>query len=136
VDWFLLDTSIWIHVLRRNTPPAIGSRFAELLRSKRAAINELVRLEILVGYKTEGELNRVSVELDGLRLLALSKHIWSAAAILNLHLRSVGITATIADLLIAATAIEHNAVLVHQDSDFDRIAQHSDLRAESFVGVA
>jgi predicted nucleic acid-binding protein len=114
----------------------IGNRFSELLRSKRSAINEIVRLEVLVGYKTEAELNRVRIELAGLQLLELAESTWRFAASLSLHLRSVGVTTTIPDLLIAATAIENNAVLVHLDSDFDRIAQHSELRVESFVGVA
>ncbi len=133
---FLLDTSFWIPVLRRNTPQVIGNRFSELVRSKRAAINEIVRLEVLVGYKTEAELNRVRIELAGLQLLELAESTWRSAASLSLHLRSVGVTTTIPDLLIAATAIENNAVLVHMDSDFDRIAQHSDLLVETFVGVA
>jgi predicted nucleic acid-binding protein len=43
------------------------------------------------------------------------------------------LTCLTADLIIAASAMEHEAVLVHSDADFDRIAANSGLRAESLA---
>lgn len=132
---YLLDSSIWITVLRRNPPQAIAHRFNDLMGSSRAVINEVVRLEILMGYGTEAELNRVQGRLAGMPLFRLAESTWALAARLNLQLRSAGVTTSLPDFLIAATAIENSAVLVHMDSDFDRIARHSILKVESFVGV-
>jgi predicted nucleic acid-binding protein len=133
---YLLDSSIWITVLRSRPPEAIARRFSDLVRSGHAAINEVVRLEILIGFGTETEMERVRRVLSGMQFLRLAESTWGLAATLNLQLRGVGVTIALPDLLIAASAIEHNSILIHQDSDFDRIAQHSGLRVESFVGVA
>jgi predicted nucleic acid-binding protein len=50
------------------------------------------------------------------------------AARLYLTCRADGITVASVDCLIAATAIAHDAMLVHDDSDFDLIAQVMPLK--------
>jgi predicted nucleic acid-binding protein len=52
-----------------------------------------------------------------------------SSAKLFFDLRKKGVTIRKStDCLIAQIAIDNNALLVHNDSDFDLIAQHSELR--------
>lgn len=132
---FLLDSSFVIPSLRRRPPQAIGDRFVELVSARNAAINGLVRLEVLLGCRTEEVLEATRYNLGALRLVETAAETWDAAAQLGFALARQGVGVAIPDLVIAASAIEHSAVLVHADSDFDLIAQHSDLKVESYVGA-
>jgi len=132
-DVFLQDTSFWILANRRRGPEDARARFRELLATGQLAINEMVRLEILLGYKTRDDVSLISDELESLRLLPTSRDVWNGAERLGFDLQRAGVRSLIPDLVIAATAIHHNATLLHADSDFERIAQHSDLRTESHL---
>jgi predicted nucleic acid-binding protein len=130
---YLVDSSIWIRILRRRAYANLQEMVIPHLMSGNAAVNKVVRTEVLVGARDEREYGAFAWQLDTLTDLAIGDSTWSNAAELGYRLRRVGFTTGIPDLLIAASAIEHDAVLMHADSDFDRIAQHSDLRVESYV---
>jgi predicted nucleic acid-binding protein len=132
---FLLDSSIVVQAFRRHPAPAIADRFRELVGKKQAAVNGIVRLEVLLGYKTEDLLEAARIDLEALRQLPITENTWTGAARLGFDLARRGIIVKVPDLIIAASAIEHGAVLVHADSDFDRIASHSTLRVESYAAV-
>ena len=68
-----------------------------------------------------------------LQLLPLSDKIYDDAAHLGYRLRRSGVTVPVVDLVVAAAAMEHNAVVVHLDSDYELIARHSTLRTESHL---
>lgn len=44
-----------------------------------------------------------------------------------MHLELVGLVVHEYDHLIAATAEDHGAAILHHDADFDRLAVHTDL---------
>lgn len=132
----LVDSSIWIPVHRRKPPARLESRLRDLLRLRSAAVNEQIELEILIAYHDRSESERVRDDLQGLVHLSIVRRTWDLAANLGFDLRRLGIVVATPDLLIAASAIEHDAVLVHADSDFDRIGANSDLRVESYAGAA
>lgn len=99
-----------------------------------AAINEVVELELLLGHRDEGERNRIQDALKGLLMLGLSRDTWGVAAEFGTGLLRNGQPLPIPDLLIASSAIEHDAVLVHADSDFDRVARTTGrFKVESFL---
>lgn len=130
---YLLDTSFLVAFLRRNAPPRVLTRTTELVTEGLAAISGMVRMEILVGCRAPDDYDRVSARLGALSALEMDDETWHLGGRLGFDLRRAGVTIGVADLSIAATAIRHDAVLVHMDSDFERIARHSNLRTESYL---
>lgn len=132
-DLYLIDTSVWVLVLRRRPPPQLAERVRSLIDADAAAFNEMVRLEILVGCRERREFEMMASLLEGLVRLPIGEATWGRAAELGFDLRRRGVIASTPDLIIAASALEGEAVLLHADSDFDRIAAPSGLRVESYV---
>jgi len=130
---YLIDTSAWLWALRGDPVPAIQERLDDLLASREAAITGMVQLEVLSGKKTVAEWDDLAAELGSLRQLHTRPGTWLQAARLGSNLRRQGLTLPNADILIAAVAIENGATLVHADVHFERIAQHSELKTESYV---
>jgi predicted nucleic acid-binding protein len=130
---FLVDSSIHITVLRRNPPPQLVTRLRELLRQNEAAINEIIRLEVLAGCRTQDQFELISTQLLGFPAMAIDDRVWKAAATLDFDLRRAGLVIGLPDLIIASTATTYGATLIHADSDFERIAQHSALKTESYA---
>ncbi len=118
---------------RRDPPVAVAQRVEELIRERLAASNSVVELELVIGCRTPDETSQVRTNLAGLRDLQILRATWNRAASLGFELRRKGVTASVPDLLIATSAIEYDAVLLHADGDFDDIARHSDLRVESYA---
>lgn len=111
----------------------MASRVDEILQQGSAATNGLIRLEIVSGARNEREFEDYSETLNALIQLAIDDRTWAQAARLGYRLRRQGLTVHSPDLIVAACALEHAAVLVHADADFDRIAANSGLAVESFA---
>ncbi|MGH8103449.1 MAG: type II toxin-antitoxin system VapC family toxin [bacterium] len=129
----VIDSSVWIQVLRRGSSYAQLARVEELLETDRAATVPVIRVELLQGAKDEPEYNRLRGRLDLLPTIEVTETVWEQAEKLAFLLRRRGLSPAIGDLLIAAATMSAGAGLVHADSDFDTIARHSRLRVESFV---
>ena len=132
----LIDTSAWIPLFRRNHPagPRLRTRVSELQAGGQAATTEPITLELLRGARDTSDYQQLAALLGGLTLLPITPERWREAAQLGFQLRRQhGITVASVDLLVAAVAIAHRAVLVHRDSDFDLIARHLPLTVESHV---
>lgn len=126
----LLDTSALIEFLNRTGSPADTAIEALIVNSADVAISEIVLTEVLQGIKNEREYREVRTSLLALPVLALKDHnSYIQAADLYRKCRTKGLTirSTI-DLLIAQTAIENNAELLHSDRDFEAIASVSSLK--------
>jgi hypothetical protein len=132
---FLLDSSVWIRVFRRPPDRRIEQRVREVVRGRSAASNGVIRIELAAGAKSEREYLDTCETVDALTELPLRSTTVERACRLGYDLRRKGITASTPDLIIAASAMEHDAVLVHADADFDRIAANADLRVESFANA-
>lgn len=130
---YFLDTSVAIRLLRRRPSEILAVRVKPLIEGQRAIFNDVVRAELLIGCKTDGEQSLVREWLAGLTELKVKDDTWDRAADLGFHLRRKGVNSSLPDLLIAASAVETGAVVMHVDGDFDFIAKHSDLRVESYV---
>ncbi len=130
---YLVDTSAWIFALRRGANEAIRARFGELLRLDQIATCGVVELELVVGAKNE--VARIQTRLQAAERLSVQEDDWATAAHIGYSLRRRGVTIGAPDLLLAAVAIRNNIILLHADRDFDLIAAHSALRAESLVGL-
>lgn len=134
-EQFLIDTSVWIRVYRRRPDPILEERVSGLLSHRLVLSNPVILSEMLVGCKTEDEYEGIQTDFKGLIDLAVDDGAWRLASWLGFSLRRSGIIVSLPDLIIAASAIEHDAVLMHADADFDRIAAHSSLRVESYAGT-
>lgn len=129
----LVDTSVWVDHLRGISTGPVG----ELHRLVRAdpgvlATCEPIGMEILAGA---GPAQLTSVErlVDGLVSLETfpATHYRHAAAIYR-AVRSSGHTVrALNDCLIAAIAITHDAAILHDDKDFERIAACTTLQLHS-----
>jgi predicted nucleic acid-binding protein len=129
----LIDSSVWIKVFRRRSDASLGSTVASLISTGDAAINGVIFVELLVGARDTQSLANSRDNLLGIPELPMFWQTWEIAAELGFRLRRLGLTVETPDVLIAASAIEHDVVLMHADSDFDRIAQHTELKVESYV---
>ena len=132
---YLVDSSVWIRLFRRSPPKNMAERVDDLLERQVAATNGLITVEIVSGATNEKEFADSSATLGALHQLSLNDRTWSRAARLGYDLRRRGLTCLTPDLIIAASAIEHGAVLVHADADFDRITANSGLAVESFANA-
>jgi predicted nucleic acid-binding protein len=122
----LIDTSIWIDYFGAR-PGAAARRLDELVLSDTAfALTPVILQEILQGTRTPQEFKKLRANLVTQRFLlpldAVASYV--GAADIYAKCRWAGITprSTI-DCLISQIAIEHNAPLLHNDADFNRIAK-------------
>jgi predicted nucleic acid-binding protein len=131
----LIDASAFIEFLNRT-----GSRadvlIEQLIRDNDGiALADVTLTEILQGIKNDHEFREVKASLLTFPILSLkSPESCVAAAELHRKCRKKGFTirSTI-DLLIAQIALEHRVTLLHNDRDFDAIAQVCDLKVMASI---
>jgi len=126
----LVDTSVWIDVLRDAT----GARARSLraaLDGDEAVLSRFTELELLQGCADDRSWLSLREYLDTQAYLEMSSTSWSEAARIYFDLRRRGRTVqSPIDCCIAQLAIEHGAVLMHRDRDFAAIAAVSRLVEE------
>ena len=103
----------------------------ELLEERASlATTEPIVIEVLAGARDDRHLRRLRKLILGGRLLPvrrLADH--EVAAAVYRTCRSAGLTVRrLVDCLIAVVAIGANAILLQADSDFELIAQRTELR--------
>lgn len=123
----LIDTSAWIEFLRNTGTPVCHA--VDGLLSEEIAVCDAVRMEVLAGARDESHL------LSLRRLLAraaviptLPSDYEDAAALYRRCRRQGGTMRKLIDCLIASTAIRAGVPILHNDSDFDVLARHTELR--------
>jgi predicted nucleic acid-binding protein len=114
----------------------VRDRLRQLVSTAGAAVNDVVRLEVLLGYRTREAFDRMNEELGAFEPCEVTARTWDKAATLGYELRRAGLIVPLPDLVIAANAIERGYTLVHIDRGFDHIAERSDLQVESYVAGA
>lgn len=116
------DTSAW----HRSDHPEVARRWRQELLADRVAATPPMRLEVLHSARSASDLRAIALELDGLRQVPCPERAFARAEEVQrrlgeragLHHRSVKMV----DLLIAAAAEEHEAIVWHYDEDYERIA--------------
>ncbi len=127
----LVDSSVLIDFLegRENAPV---NRFIEVLdHDIPFGISPLTILEVLQGAATEKDFATLREYLGSQTVYDLTGGLesYAEAAKIFFALRKKGMSVgSSMDCLIAQTAIEHALSLLHNDSDFDRIAKVSSLK--------
>jgi predicted nucleic acid-binding protein len=119
----LVDSSLWVHQLRRSGDPEKRLRVHALLESGHASWCPPVRLELWRGVTNDAE-RRVLRRYEALLPeYEISAAIWDHAVRLADRGRAAGVTVPLADLLVFACAKAHSIELAHDDVHFDQLQQ-------------
>ena len=117
----LIDTSVWIAVLRNRSGEA--KRLQAKLAGQEPILARFTQLELLQGAGDETEWGLLSDYLDYQSYLDPEPGCWARAARIYFELRRVGsrVRSPI-DCCIAQLSLDHRLTLLHQDRDFEAIA--------------
>ena len=119
----LVDTSLWIHVLRDKSGKAVHA-FRKRTTEDIIVFSHFTQLELLQGAKDEFEWRRLDEYLENQYYIEASESTWREAARIYYELRRAGATINRPiDCCIACLAIEAQALLLHRDHDFEKIAK-------------
>ena len=119
----LVDSSLWVHQLRKSGDPAKRARVNALLEAGEAGWCAPVRLELWRGVTNDAErktLRRYEALLPEYEVTADT---WARAIQLADRGRAAGVTAPLADLLIFACAKLNDLEIAHDDEHLDALAK-------------
>ncbi|MEX0873399.1 MAG: PIN domain nuclease [Actinomycetota bacterium] len=127
------DTSAWIEFLRSTDHTSTHAIKALLEEQADVLLTECVLMEVLAGAKSEKDAIELRETFSSFPTLRLNgPPDFKEAAQIYRTCRSWGHTLkSQIDCLIAVPVIRAGAELLHNDSDFDAIARHSELRIYS-----
>lgn len=134
----LVDTSVWIDFLRGRATPQVGTLEALLAEDEIVATTPLVIQEVLQGADSPGRFDALLAYLAELACFIPRDPVGSHVSATRLYqeCRLRGRTPRSSnDCLIAQVAIEHSLALLHDDRDFDVIAEATGaLRIQPVAG--
>ena len=119
----LVDSSLWVHQLRKGGDPAKRDRVNVLLQSGLAAWCPPVRLELWRGVTNDAERKALRHYEAVLPACEISPAVWEQAVQLADRGRAAGLTVPLADLLIFACAKVYGLDLAHDDTHFPQLEQ-------------
>lgn len=124
----LIDTSIWISVFRDRTRQ-VRQKLETLINDRQVLLTRFTQLELLQGTLNEKEWTLLSTYLESQDYIELTSDSWQAAARIYYDLRRQGLTVrSPIDCCIAQAALENDLLLIHNDRDFETIAQVRSLQ--------
>jgi predicted nucleic acid-binding protein len=124
----LIDTSVWIIAFRDRTGQ-VRQKLESLIDHREVLLTRFTQLELLQGSLIEKEWTLLSTYLETQDYVELAGDSWQAAARIYYDLRRQGLTVrSPIDCCIAQAALEHNLLLIHNDRDFETIAQVRSLQ--------
>lgn len=121
VSLVLVDCSVWVPALRAHGGDLEKRRVAGLLTSGRAAVTEIILLELWRGAKPGREQERVAELARDLPLLSMTPAVWQRSYELARRCRKGGFLVPLGDLLVAACAWEHGVTVEQRDVHFEQI---------------
>ena len=122
----LVDTSSWIHQIRRRGDPAVRARVEQLLRSGEAAWCPVVRLELWAGVGSEADRKLLKAYEQRIPELPITEEVWEKAYRLADSCRRLGKSTPPHDMVIAACARHYGVEIEHDDLHFDLLASIDD----------
>ena len=120
----LVDSSVWIDLLRAEATPQVAA-LRTLLAADEAALAPVIFQEILQGAASPKQFAKLQDYFGSLPFLLPAHPIetYAAAAELFVACRRKGITPRSPhDCLVARIATEHGVPLLHDDRDFEALA--------------
>ena len=128
----LIDTSVWISVFRDRSGQ-IRQQLETLIANRELLLTRFTQLELLQGSLNEQEWALLSTYLEAQDYVELTSSSWQEAARIYYDLRRQGLTVrSPIDCCIAQVALENNLLLIHNDRDFETIAQVRSLQHRRF----
>ena len=121
----LIDSSSWIHALRKSGDSCIRKRVQDLLLSDEAAWCHIIRVELWRGAKEKAEVGYLKELEANLTLLPLNLDVWNAACKLGQMCRKNGKPVPTTDIIIFACAITHEVEIEHCDKHMDTLLKLS-----------
>ena len=119
----LVDSSLWVHQLRKSGDPAKRDRVNTLLESGEAAWCPAVRLELWRGVTNDAERKTLRHYEASLPDYEVSAEVWQRSIQLADRARASGVTIPLADLLIFMCVRVHGLELAHDDTHFDELTK-------------
>lgn len=124
----LIDTSVWISMFR-NRSGQVRQQLETLIANREVLLTRFTQLELLQGSLNEQEWALLSTYLETQDYVELTPSSWQEAARIYYDLRRQGLTVrSPIDCCIAQVALENNLLLIHNDRDFETIAQVRSLQ--------
>ncbi len=129
----IIDTSVWLFALKRDFNLEIKKFVEKIVLNEDVAINGIIKLELLGGARSQKEYTRLKSRLDSLHFIDSDKKLWDESCGLAFSLKRKGISVPYTDIVIAASSILTDALLIHADRHFNLIKEHIRLKAESLL---
>jgi predicted nucleic acid-binding protein len=124
----LVDTTVWIDFFAGRPRPHVATLEQLLQTGEDICICGIVLAEVLQGIRSDSEYAKTKDYFESLVFLPMTHATFLRSSQMYRTLRKKGITIrTPLDCMIASVAIEHRAPLLHNDRDFDKIADHTNL---------
>ena len=117
----LVDSSLWVHQLRKGGDAGKRQRVNALLEAGEAAWCAPVRLELWRGVTNDAERKTLRRYEALLPEYEITPATWERAIRLADRGRATGVTAPLADLLIFACAKLNDLEIAHDDEHFDAL---------------
>ena len=116
---YLADKS----ALARFSNPAVAKRLRPLLEDGMIASCAIVDLEVLYSTRSSSDFEEVLIERQSLDQAPITQEVMDAAIELQRALARLGQhRLPIPDLIISAAAMASDLIVLHYDSDFERLA--------------
>ena len=123
----LIDTSAWVEYLRDSDSATCNE--VERLLNFEPALCDAIRMELLAGARDQQHVTQLEKLLARATTIRTEPVDYDNAAAIYRACRKLGVTIRAQiDCLIAAIAIRTDTSLLHNDSDFDAIAQVTKIR--------
>jgi predicted nucleic acid-binding protein len=125
----LVDTTVWIDFFINRNAQHVKILHELIEREEDLSLCGVIITEILQGIRSDTDYFKTKEYLEDLIFLPMRHETFLRSAEIYRSLRKKGITIRKSvDCMIASVAIEYDALLLHNDRDFDYIAKHSNLR--------
>ena len=124
----LVDTTVWIDFFAGRPRPHVAALEQLLQTAEDICICGIVLAEVLQGIRSDSEYTKTKDYFESLVFLPMTHATFLRSSQMYRALRKKGLTIrTPLDCMIASVAIEHRVPLLHNDRDFDKIANHTNL---------
>lgn len=125
----LVDTTVWIDFFKGHDTPQVRHLESLIGADEDICICGVILTEVLQGVREDKDYAAVSARFAAFLYLPMSQKTFRKSAEMYRALRKKGVTIRNAvDCMIAAVAIEHDILLLHNDRDFFPMANHCGLK--------
>ena len=125
----VVDSSVWIAHLRNVQSPAVN-KLRTVDNPEDILIGDIVLLEVLQGARNDTHAETIERNLRQFTIVSMINDVMAVLAARNYRrLRDQGITVRkTTDMIIGTYCIEQGHGLLHDDNDFDPMAQYLGLK--------